>query len=382
MKLRKLAATAAALAVCASFGFGIDVRDTRMMTQPAVGKTRIAFNYANDLWTADLDGKNVRRLTSDLGVETNPAFSPDGELIAFSAQYDGNTDVFTVPASGGVPRRLTWHPGADIVQGFSPDGKSILFTSPRATFTGRYLQLFTVPVEGGFPEQLKIPNAFRAVYSPDGKQMAYNPLSDSFLQWKHYRGGTHSIVWVIALGDFSYEKIPQPEGGCNDPGPMWLGDKIYFRSDRDGEFNIYSYDPGTKAVKPLTFHKDFPVLNASAGDGKIIYEQAGYLHLLDPVSGTATRLHIGIATDAAELRERTDKGVRWIRNVGISPSGARAVFEFRGEIVTVPAEKGDPRNLTQTPGANERSPVWSPDGKSIACFSDASGEYALEVRPQ
>jgi tricorn protease len=381
MMLRKLGATAI-LAVCVSFGFGIDVRDTRMMTQPAIGKNRIAFSYANDLWTADLDGKNVRRLTSDLGLETNPAFSPDGELIAFSAQYDGNTDVFIVPASGGVPKRLTWHPGADIVQGFTPDGKSILFTSPRATFTGRYLQLFTVPVEGGFPEQLKIPNAFRAVYSPDGKQMAYNPLYDTFLEWKHYRGGTHSVVWVINLGDFSYEKIPQPEGGCNDPGPMWISDKIYFRSDRDGEFNIYSFDSGTKAVKQLTFHQDFPVLNASAGDGKIIYEQAGYLHLLDPLSGTATRLQIGIATDAAELRERTAKGVRWIRNLGLSPSGARAVFEFRGEIVTVPAEKGDPRNLTQTPGANERSPIWSPDGKSIACFSDASGEYMLEIRPQ
>ncbi len=382
MKIGKLATTAAVFAACVSFGFGVDVRDTRMMTQPAVGKTSLAFHYANDLWAADLDGKNVRRLTSDLGVETNPAFSPDGELIAFSAQYDGNTDVYTVPASGGVPKRLTWHPGVDIVQGFTPDGKSILFTSARTVFTGRYQQLFTVPVAGGFPERLKIPNAFRAVYSPDGKKMAYNPLSDAFLQWKHYRGGTHSVVWVIDLGDFSYEKIPQPEGRCNDPGPMWVGDKIYFRSDRDGEFNIFGYDPKTKEVKALTSHQDFPVLSASSGAGKIIYEQAGYLHLLDPVSGSSTRLQIGIATDAAELRERTARGAKWIRDGGLSPSGARAVFEFRGEIVTVPAEKGDSRNLTQTAGAHERSPIWSPDGKSIACFSDASGEYALEVRPQ
>ncbi|HOF82916.1 MAG TPA: PDZ domain-containing protein [Candidatus Aminicenantes bacterium] len=373
---------AALLAAFVSLGFGIDIRDTRMMTQPAVGKSGLAFHYANDLWAADLDGKNVRRLTSDLGIESNPAFSPDGGLIAFSAQYDGNTDVYIVPAAGGVPRRLTWHPGADIVQGFTPDGKAVLFTSARQVFTGRYQQLFTVPVEGGFPEKLRIPNAFRAVYSPDGKKMATNPLSDSFLQWKHYRGGTNSTIWIINLDDLSYEKIPQPEGRCNDPGPMWIGDMIYFRSDRDGEFNIYSYDPRTREIKALTRHEDFPVLSASAGDGRIIYEQAGFLHLLDPVSGASTRLQIGIATDAAELRERTAKGAKWIRNGELSPSGARAVFEFRGEIVTVPAEKGDPRNLTRTPGAHERSPVWSPDGKSIAYFSDASGEYALEVRSQ
>jgi len=382
MMLRKFTAAAAALAVCVTFGFGVDTRDTRMLTQPAVGKTRIAFHYANDLWTADLDGKNVRRLTSDQGVEANVAFSPDGELIAFTASYDGNADIYTVPASGGVPRRLTWHPGVDTVQGFTPDGKSILFTSARSVFTGRYQQLFTVPVAGGFPERLPIPNAFRGAFSPDGKKIATNPLSDSFLQWKRYRGGTNSVVWIINLADLSYEKIPQPEGRSNDPGPMWIGDKVCFRSDRDGEFNIYSYDLKSKAVKQLTHHEDFPVLNASAGDGKIIYEQAGYLHLLDPVSGASNRLRIGIATDAPELRERMARGARWIRSGGLSPSGARAVFEFRGEIVTLPAEKGDARNLTRTTGAHDRSPIWSPDGKSIAYFTDASGEYTLEVRPQ
>lgn len=382
MKLHRFMAAAAVWAVCVPLGFGIDASDTRLLTQPAVGKTRIAFHYANDLWTAALDGTDVRRLTSDRGVEANAAFSPDGEWIAFTAGYDGNADVFIVSALGGVPRRLTWHPGADTVQGFTPDGKKVLFTSARSVFTGRYQQLFTVPVEGGFPEQLPIPNAFRGVFSPDGKRIATNPLSDSFLQWKHYRGGTHSVVWIINLADLSYEKIPQPEGRSNDPGPMWIGDNVYFRSDRDGEFNIYVYDPRTKAVKAVTHHQDFPVLNASAGAGKIIYEQAGYLHLLDPDSGVSTRLRIGLATDAPELRERTARGTRWIRQGDISPSGARAVFEFRGEIVTVPAEKGDFRNLTRTTGAHERSPVWSPDGKSIACFSDTSGEYTLEVRPQ
>jgi len=382
MRFRMFATTAVLWAAVVSFGWAVDVRDTRMLTQPAIGKGRIAFHYANDLWTADQDGRNVRRLTSDQGVESNAAFSPDGELLAFTASYDGNTDVYVVPAAGGVPKRLTWHPGVDTVQGFTPDGKSVVFTSAREVFTGRYQQLFTVPVGGGFPMKLPIPNAFRGVYSPDGKKIAVNPLSDSFLQWKHYRGGTNSVVWIINLADLSFEKIPQPDGRCNDPGPMWIGNTLYFRSDRDGEFNIYSYDPGTKAVKPLTRHQDFPVLNASAGSGKIIYEQAGFVHVLDPQTGVSTRLQIGVATDAPELRERTARGARWIRNGDISPSGARAVFEFRGEIVTVPAEKGDARNLSRSTKAHERSPIWSPDGKSIASFSDASGEYALEVRPQ
>ena len=171
---------------------GVDLNDTKLVAQPAVSKTHISFVYAGDLWVADIDGKNVRRLTTDQGIEANPAFSQDGTLIAFNAQYDGNTDVFVVPLSGGVPTRLTWHPGPDIVQCFTPDGSSVLFTSPRAVFTGRYSQLFTVPVKGGLEEPLKIPNAAKAAYSPDGSRLAYNPLYEAFTQWKNYRGGTNS----------------------------------------------------------------------------------------------------------------------------------------------------------------------------------------------
>jgi tricorn protease len=360
----------------------IDTNDTKLLTTPAISQTHIAFVYANDLWVADINGKNVRHLTTDLGIETNPAFSPDGSLIAFSAQYDGNTDVFIVPAAGGIPKRLTWHPGPDIVQSFTPDGKAVLFASPRNTYSGRYLQLYTVPLDGGYPEQLKIPYANKAVYSPDGTKIAYNPLYEAFTQWKNYRGGTNSVIWIIKLSDYSFEKIPQPEGRSNDPGPMWIGDKVYFRSDRNGEFNLFSYDPKTKEIKQLTNHKDYPVLNAAAGGGKIIFEQAGLLHIYDPQKGQETKITIGIATDLSELRERYAKGARWVRNASISPSGARAVFEFRGEIVTVPAEKGDSRNITNTPGVHERFPAWSPDGKSIAYFSDAPGEYELHLRSQ
>jgi tricorn protease len=360
----------------------VDTKDTKFLTQPAVSARLIAFVYAGDLWTADLDGRNLRRLTSDIGVESSPAFSPDGATIAFSAQYDGNIDVYTVPAAGGIPTRLTWHPGSDIVQGFTPDGKSVVFITARDQPVRSYASVFSVPVTGGIPVKLAIPYAFRAVYSDDGKFIAYNPFGDAFLQWKRYRGGTHSRVWIFNTADHSIEKVPQPEGRSNDAGPMWIGPKVYFRSDRNGEFNLFSYDRGTKEVKQLTFHKDYPVLSASAGAGRIIYEQAGVLHLYDVGRNEDSRLSIGIATDLPELRERYAKGFRWVRGGAVSPTGARAVFDFRGDIVTVPAEKGDPRDITETPGVYERSPAWSPDGASIAYFSDESGEYELHVRGQ
>jgi tricorn protease len=361
----------------------VDVRNTRLLSQPAVSQDQIAFIYANDLWVARLDGTAVRRLTSDEGVESNPAFSPDGKLIAFSAQYEGNIDVYVVPVEGGVPRRLTWHPGADLVQGFTPNGAAVLCTSPREVFTTRYLQLFTVSVNGDAPEEkLKIPNASKATYSPDGARIVYNPLYQAFVQWKNYRGGTVSTLNIIRLNDYAVEKVPQPQDRCNDTDPMWIDSTIYFRSDRNGEFNIFSYDPKSKAIKQLTNHTDFPVMAASAGGGRIIYEQAGYLHILDPRSGKSTNLTIAAAADLEETRTRYARGFRWVRDVSISPTGARAALEFRGEIVTVPAEKGDPRNISNTAGAHERHPIWSPDGKQIAYFSDATGEYQLCIQNQ
>ena len=360
----------------------IDTKDTKLMSQPAICRNHIAFVYAGDLWVTDIDGANVRRLTSDDGLESNPVFSPDGKLIAFSAQYDGNTDVYVVPVEGGVPKRLTWHPDPDNIRGFTPDGAAVLFASPRFVFTRRYTQLFTVSVKGGFPEALPIPNAYQATYSPDGTRLAYTPLSERFRQWKHYRGGTVSRIWLYTSSDHSVEQIPQPEGRCNDTDPMWIGDKVYFRSDRNGEFNIFSFDTKSKVIKQLTSYTDFPILDASAGEDNIIYEQAGHLHVYNIRAGQSKKLTIGVAADLLEVRPRYVKGTEYIRNASISPSGARAVFGFRGEIVTVPAEKGDPRNLTNTTGVHERNPVWSPDGKSIAYFSDESGEYQLFIQPQ
>ncbi len=361
---------------------GVDIQDTRLLSQPAVGPTHIAFAYAGDLWVARRDGGDVRRLTTHAGVEANPRFSPDGRLIAFSGEYDGNTDVFVVPAEGGAPVRLTWHPGADVVQDFTPDGSAVLFTSGRASYTGALQQLYLVPVQGGFPERLPVPSAFKAALSPDGTRIAYTPLAEAFTQWKNYRGGRVSRIWIYDRRSHAVEEIPQVEGRCNDTDPMWIGDEVYFRSDRNGEFNLFSYAPGSATVRQLTSFQDFPILGANGGGGVILFEQAGYLHLFDPASARATRLQVGVATDLIETRPRYASGARFIRSADLSPSGARAVFEFRGEIFTVPAEKGDARNVTRTPGAHERGPAWSPDGTSIAYLSDAEGEYELRIAPQ
>ncbi|HVL67524.1 MAG TPA: PDZ domain-containing protein [Vicinamibacterales bacterium] len=386
MRTFRLLTIAALLCAAAPLSPSLDARvdplDTKLLTQPAISASHIAFIYAGDLFVADRNGANVRRLTTDDGVESNPVFSADGQTIAFSASYDGNVDVFTIPVTGGSPTRLTWHPAVDSVQAFTPDGKGILFASQRASYTARYFQLFTVPTAGGMEEQLPIPNAFRAVYSPDGQRIAYNPIPPRFLQWKQYRGGTASQLWLYTIKGHGIEKIPQPEERANDVDPMWIGDTVYFRSDRNGEFNIFAYDTKTKQVRQVTQHADFPVLNAASGGGRIVYEQAGVLHVLDPASGKAERLRIGVASDLRDRRARYVRGTRWIREAGLSPTGTRAVFGFRGEIVTVPGEKGDVRNLTNSVGAHDRFPAWSPDGRSIAYFSDASGEYQLYIAPQ
>lgn len=319
--------------------FAINTNDTRMLAQPAISDSHIAFVYADDLWVANTDGSQARRLTANEGIESSPVFSPDGKTIAFSAQYDGNTDVYIIPVEGGIPKRLTWHPGSDYVRGYTPDGSAVLFATSRTNHTNRYLQLFTVSIDGGFPTQLEIPNGNKACYSPDGKSMAYTPIPGRYQQWKNYRGGTVATIWLLSFKDHSVVKIPQPEGRCNDTDPMWIGDKVYFRSDRNGEFNLFSFEPKTETIEQLTTFEDFPIISASKGEGKIIFEQAAYLHTYNISAALSNKLTIGIAADLLELRPRFVKGGQYIRSANISPSGARAVFDFRGEIITAPAKK-------------------------------------------
>ncbi len=361
-----------------------DATDTRLLSQPAVSATHVAFVYANDLWSARLDGTEVRRLTTHTGTEGSPRFSPDGQWVAFTGQYDGNTDVFVVPVGGGEPRRLTWHPGVDLVRDFAPDGSAVLFASRRSAYTNRYSQLFLASLDGGMPEQLPIPNGWRAAISPDGTKIAYTPLTERMNQWKNYRGGTVSRIWIYDRSDHSVVQVPQPPGRSNDTDPMWIGGDVHFRSDRAGEFNLFRYGGQTGQVVQLTQHEDFPVLSASAGGGRIVYEQAGWLHLYDPASGAGPgeRLHIGVAADVIERRPRWVHGAQYVRSATLSPSGARAALEFRGEIVTVPADKGNPRNITNSVDVHDRSPAWSPDGAWIAWFADDGGEYQLHLADQ
>jgi len=362
--------------------WAINGEDTRLLWQPAISKDRIAFIYAEDLWVANRDGSDPRRITASEGSESNPVFSPDGKMIAFTGQYDGNTDVFVVSVNGGIPKRLTWHPGADLVRDFSPDGKKILFASQRNSFTNRYFQLFTVDVASGAEEQLPIPNAFWASYSPDGNSIAYTTIPDRFEQWKNYRGGTISRIWLYDIKSHKVVEIPKPTGGSNDSKPVWKGNKVFFRSDRDGEFNLYSYDPATKTVNQLSKFNDFPISSLEGSEDNIIFSQAGYLHVYNIHDNKVSRLKIGIEADLLDYRPRFVKGEQYIRSAFLSPSGVRVVFDYRGDIVTLPAQKGDLFNLTNTPGAHEVYPAWSPDGKSIAYFSDASGEYALHIKNQ
>jgi len=355
-------------------------KDTRMLSQPTISQNNIAFIYAEDLWVANIDGSNPKRLTIDEGIESNPVFSPDGKTIAFNAQYDGNTDVFTIPVDGGIPKRLTWHPYGDNVLDFSPNGKNVLFHSQRTIHTRRYAELFTISINGGNVTKLDVPNAYWASYAEDGNHIAYTPISDRFTMWKNYRGGTMARIWLFNTNNHKVTEIPKPEGGSNDSNPQWINDNVYFKSDRNGEFNIFSYNTTSKDIKQLTNFTDFPVLDLSTNNGKLIFEQAGYLHLFDVTSEKSTKIKINITTDLLELRERYVSGKNYMRSASISPSGARVVVDFRGEIVTVPAKKGDTKNLTLSSGTHEKYPEWSPDGKSIAYFSDESGEYALHIQ--
>jgi tricorn protease len=367
--------TLAAIALSATTAWSAE-----LLEKPTLSRTSIVFVYADELWSVPRAGGEAKQLTAGGGLKTNPKFSPDGSQIAFTSEYDGNVDVFTIPAQGGVPKRVTFHPSPDIVLGWTPDGSRILFTSNRTSFS-RFSELFTVaPGAGGLPDKLPLPMGFEGSYSPDGQHLAYVPISRAFTAWKRYRGGQATPIWIVTLANGHTEKIPRD--GSNDYNPMWIGDKIYFLSDRNGPVTLFSYDSRSKQVKQVLENQGLDLKSASAGDGAIVYEQFGALNLYDLKSGKTNRVNVHVSGDLVETREHLLDVSKRLHNAHISPTGARAVFEARGEILTVPAEKGDVRNLTNTTAVMERDPAWSPDGKTIAYFSDESGEYALHLAPQ
>ena len=346
---------------------------------PSISRTQVVFACAGDLWLVGLDGGKAVRLTAGAGIESDPYFSPDGALVAFTGQYDGNTDVFVVPAAGGVPRRLTYHPDPDEACGWTPDGRRVLFRAARTVPSG-IQSLFTVALEGGPAEPLPLPTGVAASYAPDGARLACVPTMQWQRAWKRYRGGQTTPVWIVALDTLEVEEVPRDNS--NDSNPMWVGGKVYFLSDRGGPVSLFAYDVAAKTVAEALANDGLDFKSASAGPGGIVVEQFGALRLFDPATGRSRPLPVEIDADLAEVRPRYVKVGDRISAAAISPNGARAAFEARGEILTVPADKGDVRNLTRTTGVMERDPSWSPDGRSVAYFSDESGEYALHVRDQ
>jgi tricorn protease len=352
-----------------------------LLREPTISRTHIVFNYGGDLWIVDRDGGTARHVTSGIGSETNPRFSPDGALVAFNGEYDGNEDVYVVAATGGVPRRLTFHPAAEEVVGWTPDGKSVLFESAGNSFYPNAAQLYTVPASGGFPEPLPLVIAFDGSFSPDGRKIAYVPHGLWQKAWKRYRGGQTTPIWIADLADSSVEKIPRENS--SDRNPLWVGDSIYFLSDRGGAVSLYEYDTRTKAVREAVKTDGFDFKSASAGPGAIVIEQFGAIKLFDLATRATKTLEISVSGDLPEVRPRfAPVKADAIRGFGLSPTGARALFEARGEIFSVPTDKGDVRNVTRSPAVADRDPSWSPDGKWIAYFSEERGEYELVIRDQ
>jgi tricorn protease len=359
-----------------------------LLQSPTLSKTAIVFAYGGSLWSVPREGGEARRLVvGDPGTASFPLLSPDGSMVAFTGNFDTNEDVYVVPAAGGEPRRLTTHPGTDVALAWTPDGKRILFRTSREAYS-RFEKLYTVSVDGGFPEEVPLPMGVQGSYSADAKQLAYVPTwnrrsgaGDAYIAIKNYRGGKTAPIWIAQLSDSSITPIPRENS--NDFNPLWLGDKIYFLSDRAGATTLFSYDVKSRAITQLVKNDGFDLKSAGAGPGAIVYEQFGSLHLFDLASGKIRAVPVTISADLPQTRPHFEKvPARQLTQAAISPTGVRAVFETHGEIVTVPAEKGDVRNLTRTPATADRDPSWSPDGKTIAHFSDESGNYALHLRDQ
>ena len=367
--------------------------EARLLRYPDVHGNTIVFVYAGDLWLVETAGGVARRLTSHPGLELFPKFSPDGRSIAFTGEYSGSRQVFVIGVDGGAPRQLTFHNDVgplpprggydNQVLGWTPDGKNVVFRANRVAWSERNGRPYLVPAAGGMERPLPIPESGNGTFSPDGKRFVYTPLQSEFRGWKRHRGGRAQDIWIYDLDGGKAERIVADP--VTDNQPLWLGDKIYFTSDREHTLNLYSYDLASRQVRKLTRNDTYDVLWPSAGGGagaggKIVYEAGGYIYLFDPAAESSVKVPIRILSDLPQTLPYF-KNVRGnIDSADISPTGKRAVVGARGAVLTLPAEKGEVVELAAAPGVRAMNPVWSPDGRWIAYLSDRSGEYELYVR--
>ncbi|MFI5235049.1 MAG: PDZ domain-containing protein [Gemmatimonadales bacterium] len=354
--------------------------DARLIRQPDVSATQIAFVYAGDIWVVAKSGGVAARLTTPAGDESFPKFSPDGKWLAFTGDYDGNQDVYLMPAGGGIPTRLTWNPAPDRVIGWYPDGSGILFASTRESGSQRFNQLYKVSTKGGMPEKLPVAYGEFGAVSPDGKTLAFMPEAQDFRTWKRYRGGWASDIWLFDLATFASRNVTS--NPALDGQPMWHGNTLYFLSDRDDakRGNIWALDLKTNVMREVTHFTDFDVEFPSIGAADMVFEAGGRLYRMDLATEQAVEVPIQVVTDRATLKPRTVATADWISNGAISPTGQRAILEARGDLFSLPAKDGPVIDLTRTSGSAERWPAWSPDGKQVAYWSDRSGEYELTLR--
>ncbi len=355
--------------------------DARMLRYPDVSADRIAFVYAGDIWIVPKEGGVAQRLSTPSGEEEFPRFSPDGQTLAYSADYDGNLDVYTLPVEGGLPARITHNPAPDRVVDWYPDGRQLLFATRMTSGKDRFNQLYRVSRNGGLPEKLPLPYGEFAMVAADGHRLAYMPISRDFRTWKRYRGGMAPDIWLFDLVSHTSKNLT--DNVANDSQPMWFGDTLYFLSDRGEAMraNIWALDSKTNAVRQVTHFDQYDIHFPAIGPSDIVFEASGRLYRLELPSETLREVKVEVVTDRTTLRPRIVNVSELVHGATVSPSAKRVIVEARGELFSVPAEHGPILDLTRTSGFAERNPSWSPDGKTVAYFSDATGEYELWLRP-